>query len=292
MQKRVQKQQNGLQGEIEIPADKSISHRAVMLSSLASGKSVIKNFSKGKDPHSTLNVFKKLGVSAEFKDDKTLIIASTGKLVVPDVPLNCGNSGTTMRLISGILAGQSFTSTLVGDESLSKRPMKRVIEPLTHMGADILSVDGHAPLVVKGKQLYGIDYISKLASAQVKSCILLAGLHAGGVTSVTEPYVSRNHTELMLQYMGANLSVDGNKVSIEKSELEPRTVEVCGDISSAAYFIAAALIVPNSDIILKNVGLNLTRCGFIDAVQMMGADIRIFRFESLPRFGGNYSAID
>ena len=274
MQKIVHKITNGLKGSVTIPADKSISHRAVMFASLANGKSVIKNFSKGQDPLSSLNVCRALGIDAEFKND-LLIINSNGKLSAPSSSLDCGNSGTTMRLISGILAGQNFNTTLIGDESLSKRPMRRVIEPLSLMGAEIKSNDFKAPLNIYGKNLHAIDYVSKLASAQVKSCILLAGLNADGKTSFTEPYISRNHTEIMLKYMGANININQNTVTIEKSKLEPRTIEVCGDISSAAYFIAAGLIVPNSKIILKNVGLNPTRTGILEAVEKMGGNIEI-----------------
>lgn len=262
---------NNLKGEIIIPADKSISHRAVMFSSLAKGVSEIGNFSHGADCLSTLEVFKSLGVKAEFRD-KYLIIDSSNGLFAPENDLNCGNSGTTMRLMSGILAGQNFNSVLTGDESLSKRPMARVIKPLQLMGAEIISNENKAPLKIFGKNLVGIDYVSELASAQVKSCVLLAGLHAQGKTSFTEPYSSRNHTELMLQYLGANLSVDETKVTIEKSELQPKTITVPGDISSAAFFIVAGLIAPNSDIILKNVGLNPTRTGIIDVVKNMGGE--------------------
>ena len=257
MDKRVSKIVKGLHGEIEIPSDKSISHRAVMFSSLAKGKSLIKNFSQGKDPLSSLKVFQSMGVDARFIDNGTLEIISSGQLTPPAVALDCGNSGTTMRLVSGILAGQKFNSVLTGDESLSKRPMKRVIEPLELMGAKITSVDNHAPLNIWGQKLHGIDYVSKLASAQVKSCILLAGMSAEGKTSVTEPYISRDHTERMLKYMGADIISSGKTVTIAKSQLEPQIIEICGDISSAAYFIAAALIVPQSKIILKNVGLNV-----------------------------------
>ena len=274
MQKIVHKITNGLKGSVTIPADKSISHRAVMFASLANGKSVIKNFSKGQDPLSSLNVCIALGIDAEFKND-LLIINSNGKLSAPSSSLDCGNSGTTMRLISGILAGQNFNTTLIGDESLSKRPMRRVIEPLSLMGAEIKSNDFKAPLNIYGKNLHAIDYVSKLASAQVKSCVLLAGLNADGKTSFMEPYISRNHTEIMLKYMGANINIDKNTVTIEKSKLEPRTIEVCGDVSSAAYFIAAGLIVPNSKIILKNVGLNPTRTGILEVAEKMGGNIEI-----------------
>lgn len=274
MQKIVNKINKGLKGAVTIPADKSISHRAVMFAALVQGKSIIKNFSKGQDPLSSLNVCKALGVQAEF-DNELLIINSAGKLNTPSIALDCGNSGTTMRLMSGILAGQNFNSTLIGDDSLSKRPMKRVIEPLSLMGAEIKSNDFKAPLNIQGKNLHAIDYNSKLASAQVKSCILLAGLNAEGKTSFTEPYISRNHTEIMLKYMGANINVDCKTVTIEKSILEPRTIEICGDISSAAYFITAGLIVPNAKIILKNVGLNPTRTGILEAAEKMGGSIEI-----------------
>ncbi len=272
---KVPKLLKGLQGCVEIPADKSISHRAVMFSALARGRSLIKNFSSGADPHSTLKVFSGLGIGYKFIDEKTLEIFSDGVLHAPAKELDCGNSGTTMRLMSGILAGQNFDSVMIGDESLSKRPMRRVIEPIALMGGEIQSHDGHAPLRVFGRRLKGIDYVSKIASAQVKSCVLLAGLFADGLTTVTEPCVSRNHTELMLKYLGADLNVEGKKVSICRSILEAREIEICGDISSAAYFIVAGLIVPGSDIILKNVGLNPTRTGILDVVAQMGGNIEI-----------------
>ena len=275
MEKIVEKNKSGLKGEIVIPSDKSLSHRAIMISSLAKGTAKIENFSKGADCHSTLNLFKNLGVDIEFKSEQSLILKSSGKLIAPQCDLNCGNSGTTMRLVSGILAGQNFNSVLYGDESLSKRPMKRVIEPLSLMGAVIESNDFKAPLKIYGQKLNGINYNSKLASAQVKSCILLAGLHAEGKTSFTEPYVSRNHTELMLEYLGADISTENSKTTIQKSELTAKDIKVCGDISSAAFFIAAGLIVPNSDFIIKNVGLNPTRTGILDVVNMMGGQVEI-----------------
>lgn len=274
MQKIVYKSEKGLKGTVTIPSDKSISHRAIMFTSLARGKSVIKNFSKGQDPLSSLKVCKALGIDAEFSNEE-LIVKSKGILSTPQTQLDCGNSGTTMRLMSGILAGQKFNSTLIGDESLSKRPMKRVIEPLALMGAKIESNEFKAPLKIYGQNLQPINYVSKLASAQVKSCILLAGLNIDGQTSFTEAYVSRNHTEIMLKYMGANISINNTTVTIEKSELEPKTIEICGDISSAAYFIVAGLIVPSSKIILKNVGLNPTRTGIIEVAEKMGGNIEI-----------------
>lgn len=263
-----------LSGEVTIPADKSISHRAIIFSALAKGKSIIKNFSNGQDPRSTLNIFKQLGVQFE-EEGTTVVVKSSGVLQSSNSPLDCGNSGTTMRLMAGVLAGQKFNSTLIGDDSLSKRPMKRVIAPLEQMGGDIQSNNFKAPLIISGKELKAINYNSPIASAQVKSCILLAGLNADGITTVTEPYTSRNHTEIMLKAMGANLSVEKTTVSIEKSELEPIDIEIPGDISSAAYFICAGLIVPNSEIILKNVGLNPTRTGIIDVVKSMGGKIEL-----------------
>lgn len=274
MQKIIYKSEKGLKGTVTIPSDKSISHRAIMFTSIAMGKSVIKNFSKGQDPLSSLKVCRALGIDAEFSNEE-LIVKSKGILSVPHTQLDCGNSGTTMRLMSGILAGQNFNSTLIGDESLSKRPMKRVIEPLALMGAKIESNEFKAPLKIYGQNLQPINYFSKLASAQVKSCILLAGMNIDGQTSFTEPYVSRNHTEIMLKYMGANISVNNTTVTIEKSDLEPKTIEICGDISSAAYFIVAGLIVPNSKIILKNVGLNPTRTGILEVAEKMDGNVEI-----------------
>ena len=275
MQKRVQKITKGLKGEITIPADKSVSHRAVMFSSIARGKCTIRNFSSGADCHSTLNIFKQLGVNIEFIDKKTLSITSDGKLKSSLFPLNAGNSGTTTRLISGILAGQNFNSIIVGDESLSKRPMKRIIEPLTLMGAHIESVDGHAPLTIHGKKLHGINYSSKLASAQVKSCILLAGLNAEGSTTYTEPHISRNHTELLHKHLGAEIITKEKSVIVQPSELTAKDIDIVGDISSAAFFITMGLIIPNSDFIIKNVGLNPTRAGIIDVVKRMNGSLEI-----------------
>ncbi len=276
MLKSVKNPKTPLKGEITIPADKSISHRAVMFSSIAQGECIIRNFSSGADCHSTLSLFKKLGVNIEFIDEKTLKIISSGKLK-PDSNnvYSCGNSGTTMRLVSGILAGENFDSILTGDESLSRRPMKRIIEPLTLMGADISSIEGHAPLTIKGKELRGIEYVSKLASAQVKSCILLAGLKAKGETSFEEPYLSRNHTENLFKYLGADIKIQGNKVTVKPSVLEAKNIDIAGDISSAAFFITAGLIIKNSNFVIKNVGINPTRAGIVDIVKRMGGNIEI-----------------
>ena len=275
MQKTVSQNFKTLKGEITIPSDKSMSHRAILFSSIAKGRSIIKNFSNGKDPHSSIEVCKNLGIDIKINSDRIVEVNSNG-LKMSKNNLYCGNSGTTMRLISGILAGQNFDSVLTGDESLSSRPMKRIIEPLRLMGANIESNDFKAPIIIKGSELHGIEYNSKLSSAQVKSCVLLAGLFANGVTTYKEPQISRNHTEILLKYMGAKISCQGNFTKIEKSELNPINTEIFGDISSAAFFIVAGLIVPNSDIILKNVGLNPTRTGIIDVVKKMGADIELF----------------
>lgn len=265
-----------LSGQIIIPPDKSISHRSAMFAALTGKKVRIKNYSKGADCRSTLGILEQLGCEIEFLNDKDIIITAPKTLRKSYFELDCGNSGTTMRMMSGILAGQRFKSTLIGDISLSKRPMKRIITPLESMGAIINHNNFRAPLEIKGTKLKGITYNSPIASAQVKSSVLLAGLFADGETTVTEPYQSRNHTELLLDYMNADI-VRNSKLSttVRKSRPEPKDLEVCGDISSAAFFMAAAAIVPNSDIIIRNVGINYTRAGIIDIMQKMGADITI-----------------
>lgn len=267
-----------LVGKITIPADKSVSHRAIMFASLAKGRSIISNFSSGADCWSTLNAFRALGVEINEIDSKTIEVVSSGTLKKIFTPLDMGNSGTTTRLIAGILAGQDFDSVLVGDESLSKRPMKRIIEPLSLMGADIEAVDGHAPLTIRGRKLQGITYSSKLSSAQVKSCVLLAGLNerTEGKTTYTEPVLSRNHTELMLKYLGADVEIDKCKTIISPSRLIAKDIEIVGDISSAAFFIVAGLIVEGSNIVIKNVGVNETRAGILDIVQRMGGEVDVF----------------
>ena len=275
MIKLVQKSKS-LCGEITIPADKSISHRAIMLASLAKGKCTISNFSSGADCWSTLNIFKQLGIRVNEIDKKTIEIISDGNLKKSSTPLDAGNSGTTTRLISGILAGQNFDSEIIGDSSLSKRPMKRIILPLTQMGAKINSVDNHLPLTINGRNLHGIIYPSPISSAQVKSCILLAGLNAEGNTTVIEPAQSRNHTELMLKYMDADIVTYNNEVTIAPSKLSPKDIEIVGDISSAAFFIVAGLIVPNSDFVIKNVGINPTRTGILDIVKRMNGEVSVF----------------
>ncbi len=265
-----------LNGTIIIPPDKSISHRTAMFAALTKGIVNIKNYSKGADCHSTLKIVQQLGCEIKFNSETDITINAKNALKAPTSELDCGNSGTTMRMMSGILAGQSFNSSLFGDVSLSKRPMKRIISPLSDMGANFTHNDFKAPLKISGTKLHSITYNSPIASAQVKSAILLAGMFADGVTTVNEPYQSRNHTELMLKYLDADIVENSlTSTSIRSSLLTPKDMEVCGDISSAAFFMAAAAIVKNSEIIIKNVGVNQTRSGIIDVLFRMGANIEI-----------------
>lgn len=269
----------GLKGTLTVPGDKSISHRAIMFGSLAEGTTIIHGFLKGADCLSTINCFRKMGISIEEKED-TIYVHGKGLhgLHKPEETLDVGNSGTTTRLISGILAGQNFDTVLSGDASLNSRPMGRIMKPLSMMGADITSIHdtGCAPLSIKGRSLNAIHYDSPVASAQVKSCVLLAGLYANGKTSVTEPALSRDHTERMLRSFGANIVSDKNTCTITPPEtLHGQHIEVPGDISSAAFFIVAALITPNSEITINNVGINDTRAGILKVCQDMGADITL-----------------
>jgi len=266
-------------GEVTVPGDKSISHRSVMFGSIAKGTTEIHNFLEGADCLSTISCFRNMGIDIEKKNG---IVTVHGNglhgLKAPHQILDCGNSGTTTRLISGILAPQPFDVVLTGDESIQKRPMKRIIEPLSLMGADITSIrdNGCAPLAIHGKQLHRIHYHSKVASAQVKSSILLAGLYAEGETTVTEPKLSRNHTELMLRFFGAEVKTSGTTATVHPAaELYGNKIQVPGDISSSVYFVAAGLIIPNSEILIKNVGINPTRDGLIRVCRAMGADITL-----------------
>ena len=268
-----------LRGELSVPGDKSISHRAVMFGSLAEGTTEVTNFLQGADCLSTISCFRQMGIDIENTPDRILI---HGKglhgLSRPDDILDVGNSGTTTRLMSGILAGQNFDCTVNGDASIQKRPMKRIMTPLSLMGADISSIPGNgcAPLHIQGHPLKAIHYQSPVASAQVKSCVLLAGMYADGITRVTEPVLSRNHSELMLNHFGASVSTESTTVSIEPDPLlEGRSISVPGDISSAAYFIAAGLLVPGSQVLIRNVGVNHTRDGILRVCRAMGADITI-----------------
>ncbi len=268
-----------LRGELSIPGDKSISHRSIMFGSLAKGTTEITSFLQGADCLSTIACFKKMGIDIENNKD-SVIVHGNGLfgLKKPETILDCGNSGTTTRLISGLLSAQNFDVILTGDDSIKKRPMKRIMDPLSHMGADIRSLEGNgcAPLAITGKKLYGIHYTSRVASAQVKSAILLAGLYAEGETKVTEPYVSRNHSEIMLKHFGADVTTEGTTASIRPAkELYGSRIVVPGDISSAAFFIAAGLLVPGSEILMKHVGINPTRDGILSVCRDMGADITL-----------------
>lgn len=272
----------GLKGEVTIPGDKSISHRSIMLGSIALGTTEITHFLEGADCLSTIDCFRKMGVEIERKPSRILVHGKGLRgLTAPASTLNVGNSGTTTRLISGILSGQNFATTLSGDDSLNSRPMKRIMTPLNTMGAHIRSLNdnGCAPLHIRPGALHGIHYQSPVASAQVKSAVLLAGLYADSPTSVTEPALSRNHTELMLQGFGAYVATDLHTDGTATAHVEPckelygQQICVPGDISSAAYFIAAALLVPGSELLVKNVGTNFTRAGFLKVCKAMGADI-------------------
>lgn len=269
----------GLRGELTVPGDKSVSHRAVMFGSIAQGLTQIDNFLQGADCLSTIACFRSMGVEIENLGDRVLVHGKGMRgLKQPESVLDCGNSGTTTRLISGILAAQDFDVTLTGDASIQKRPMKRIMDPLAQMGADITSVNGNgcAPLRIKGRPLTGTHYTTKVASAQVKSAILLAGLYADGPTSVTEPYVSRNHTELMLRHFGAQVQTRDTTATVTPvQELFGQQVAVPGDISSAAYFIAGGLMLPGSEVLIRGVGINPTRAGLIGVCQDMGADLTL-----------------
>ena len=273
----------GVKGEITVPGDKSISHRAVMFGSLAQGITTVENFLRGADCLSTIDCFRRLGISIEEKPEQITIHGKgLDGLSAPSEILDAGNSGTTTRLISGILSGQTFETTLTGDASIQKRPMGRIIEPLTQMGASITSLGGNgcAPLRIEGRPLHGIHYTTKVASAQVKSAILLAGLYADSPTSVTEPALSRNHSELMLSLFGANVKTEGTTSTIEpRPRLSGQKILVPGDISSAAYFIAAACITPDSELLIRHVGVNPTRDGILRVCRMMNADVTLLPYK-------------
>lgn len=269
-----------LKGEIVVPGDKSISHRAIMIGALANGVSEIQHFLTGEDTLATLDAFKLLGVKIEGPANENVRVYGVGLqgLKAPEKIIDCKNSGTCLRLLTGILAAQSFNSEITGDESLKKRPMNRIIQPLIEMGAKIISQPNNtAPLKITGGQtLKGICYKMPIASAQVKSCLLLAGLYAEGATTMTEPAMSRNHTERMLRAFGYEVKRKGSVVSLEgKGELTATKIIIPGDISSAAFFVVGATISPGSDIILKRVGVNPTRIGVINILRMMGATIQI-----------------
>ncbi len=283
---------NNLRGDINLPGDKSISHRAALLSAMADGNTRIENFASSADCASTLGCLKDLGVEIR-RENSTVFVKGVGKTGFrkPSKELDCGNSGTTVRLLSGILAGQNFDSILIGDESLSKRPMRRIIEPLSQMNAKFESAENRLPLTIRGANpLQPISYKLPVASAQVKSCVLLAGLNAAGKSKVQSPKskiraaTSRNHTELMLKYLGAEVSEnyiedDGyvQEISIDgSSNLMAKDLQIPSDISSAAFFIVAAACLENSEIVLRNVGLNPTRTAILEVLKNFGAEIEVF----------------
>lgn len=268
-----------LNGIVTVPGDKSVSHRAVMFGSISEGLTEVTNFLQGADCLATISCFKQMGIKIE-NTEKQIYIHGKGLhgLTAPESGLDVGNSGTSIRLIAGLLSAQNFNVTLTGDASIQTRPMKRIIDPLSLMGASITSQNnnGCAPLSITGKTLKGIHYTSKVASAQVKSAILLAGLYADSPTSITEPYISRNHTEIMLKYLGAHITTSDTTVSILPNPiLKGKKVKIPGDISSAAYFIVAGLIVPNSELLIKNVGINPTRNGILQVAKDMGGNIAL-----------------
>ena len=265
-------------GELSVPGDKSISHRGIMLGAIANGTTEITNFLQGADCLSTISCFQKLGIAIENKGSQALVHGrGLHGLAAPSQVLDVGNSGTTTRLISGILAGQPFPSTLDGDASIRRRPMKRIFTPLSAMGAHFQCQDsGCAPFTIQGGNLRHIHYRSPIASAQVKSAVLLAGLYGDGITRVTEPVLSRDHTERMLAGFGADITSEGTTASIRpEPKLEAQSIHVPGDISSAAYFIALGLITPGSEILIQNVGINPTRSGILTAAAAMGAELTL-----------------
>lgn len=268
-----------ISGQLVVPGDKSISHRSIIFGSLSEGVSTVNGFLDGEDCLATLNAFRAMGVRIEGPKDQKLIIHGVGKygLKKPDGIIDCGNSGTSIRLLAGLLAAQPFDSQLTGDESLLRRPMLRIAKPLTLMGAEISTVDGKPPLVIKGgRKLTGIDYVMPEVSAQVKSAILLAGLYAEGETRITETGVSRDHTERMLKTYSYPLQkIQQTLVVNSNSECKATHIDIPGDISSAAFFIVAAAIIPGSEVLIKDVGINPTRTGIIYILKEMGADIEI-----------------
>jgi len=279
--KRVEEAKRPLRGDLTVPGDKSIAHRAVIFTSIARGRSRIWNLSAGEDNLRTVQAFKDLGVKI-WRDGEALCVEGKGweGLSAPDKVINCGNSGTTMRLLAGVLAGRPFVSRLDGDASLRLRPMQRIIDPLGRMGAEISGRNGEgvAPLEIRGRSLRGARLVLPIASAQVKSAILLAGLQAEGTTSVEEPQQSRNHTEIMAEAFGAQLKVEGRCVVLNGPQsLVARDVRVPGDLSSAAFFIVAAASMPGSEIVIRGVGCNPTRSGVIDVLRRMGAVIELIR---------------
>jgi 3-phosphoshikimate 1-carboxyvinyltransferase len=269
-----------LKGSLRVAGDKSISHRSIMLGALAEGVTEVSGFLEGEDSLATLQCFRDMGVRIEGPREGRVTIYGVGLhgLKKPNKTLDCGNSGTSMRLLSGLLSAQSFDTTLIGDESLSRRPMRRVTQPLAQMGAVIETNEkGSAPLHIKGGQkLKAIEYVMPMASAQVKSCLILAGLYANGRTCVTEPGVTRDHTERMLRAFGYDVNVTGSTVCVQGGgKLKAAPIQVPADISSAAFFMVGAAIAPGSDITLTEIGINPTRIGVIEILKLMGAKLEV-----------------
>jgi 3-phosphoshikimate 1-carboxyvinyltransferase len=267
-----------LSGAIRLPGDKSISHRWAMISALAEGKTTIRGYASGEDCHSTLEILRKLGIAIEDRGSEVSIEGKglDGLRGTPEI-LDAGNSGSTIRMMSGILAAQPFVSRIAGDESLSKRPMERVMKPLAEMGARIEATNGkYPPLTIHGAQLKPLEYVSPVASAQVKTCVLFAGLFCDGVTTVVEPVRTRDHSELALRMFGADVRSVGTRVSIVgRPRLEAKDLEVPGDLSSSAFFLSAALLVPDSNLVIGGVGLNPTRTALLDYLAGLGAEIKV-----------------
>ncbi|MGQ0587428.1 MAG: 3-phosphoshikimate 1-carboxyvinyltransferase [Gammaproteobacteria bacterium] len=268
-----------LAGTIRVPGDKSISHRAVMLGALAEGRTTVSGFLNGEDCLCTMKAFQAMGVRIEQDGDTALTVhgAGLGGLAAPQAALDLGNSGTSMRLMAGLMSGQKFATTLVGDESLSRRPMTRILLPLAQMGAGIESDDGHAPLRISASRgLKGIRYASPVASAQVKSGVLLAGLYASGRTAVTEPEPTRDHTERMLRAFGVKVEAEPGRAALSGGQgLKGTAIEVPADISSATFFMVGAAITPGSDVTLTGIGVNPTRTGIVEILRRMGADLEV-----------------
>ncbi|MEC7854827.1 MAG: 3-phosphoshikimate 1-carboxyvinyltransferase, partial [Candidatus Neomarinimicrobiota bacterium] len=266
----------GIVGTLVLPGDKSISHRALMLASISNKKSKLINLSTGKDVSSTISCLKNCGIEIN-KNGKDITIQG-GTLRDPKNVLDCGNSGTTIRLLAGLLAGQGINATLVGDKSLSKRPMRRIIDPLMKMGVKISSKNNFAPITIEQSKMNPINYHSPIASAQVKSCILFAGMGVQGLTQINEPFQSRDHSEIMLQHLGASINVSKDGVSISKSDIQnPIDLTIPSDPSTAAFFIAASLMCKDSKLTINRLLLNETRVGFIKAVTQMGGNIKFLK---------------
>ena len=283
MPKQIIRPARTISGSLEVPGDKSISHRYAMLAAIAEGPSEITHFSAAADCRSTLDCFSNLGVKIDIQHDRVRIAgAGLGGLRKPRRTLNAGNSGTTMRMLAGILAGQEFRSTLDGDSSLRRRPMRRVMDPLAQMGARIQARDGgFAPLKIEGTRLFPLQYELPVASAQVKTAVLLAGMFADGITSVIEPVRTRDHTELALAEFGARLVHEGHTIRIHgRPRLKGRSLAVPGDLSSAVFFLAAAMVLPESNLVIHNVGLNPTRSAVLDVLGSMGAPVSLVSIRS------------